>query len=213
MFFNVANWDEPRKGDEMTKYYKILNEDECHHGMQYKNGLNTDVLPFNPSGSCEPGGIYFSDVENILEFAGYGPWIREVTLPEGEEVYKDPVGNKYKAHSVILGKRRRWATKTIIKKLISEGANIHACDDYALRWAAQCGHTDTVELLLQNGANIHTYEDWALCCAARYGHTATVEMLLQNGANIHADDDYALRWAALCGYTATVEMLKKWTAK
>jgi len=184
------------------KYYKILNEEEKHYGMQYKDGLNVDVLPFNPSGSCKPGGIYFTDVENIFEFCDYGPWIREVTLPDGEEIYKDPDGNKYKAHRVILGKRRKWATKTMLDKLIREGADVHA-----LRWAAEYGHTDTVALLLDRGANVHARGDDALCWAAENGYADTVELLLDRGANVHARGDYALRWAAENGHTDTVELL------
>jgi len=225
------------------KFYKILNEEEKHYGMQYKDGLNTDVLTFNPSGSCEPGGIYFTDAEHVFEFCSYGPWVREVTLPDGEEIYKDPGGNKYKAHRVILGKRRRWATKTMLDKLIKEGADVHAYDDQALRLAAENGHTETVELLLDRGADVHAYDDQALRCAALNGHTDTVAMLLDRGADVHAyddlallwaagnghadtvallldrgadvhaDDNYALRWAAGNGHTDTVELLEKWMEK
>ena len=70
-------------------YYKILNEDETHYGMQYKNGLNVDILPFNPSGDCTHGGIYFSR-EDILAFLGYGIWIRKVTIPKDAKVYENP---------------------------------------------------------------------------------------------------------------------------
>jgi len=38
-------------------FYKILNEEETHHGLKYQTGLNEDPLPFNPNGDCEPGGI------------------------------------------------------------------------------------------------------------------------------------------------------------
>ena len=90
------------------KYYKITNKEECHNDMIYKTGLNIDILPFNPSGDCEEGGIYFSDIKNILSFINYGPWIREVTLPENEEIYENPGHlKKWKSHRVILGERRR----------------------------------------------------------------------------------------------------------
>ena len=89
------------------KYYKITNEQEKHHGMEYKTGLNEDVLPFKPSGNCDDGGIYFTNAENILAFGSNGKWFREVTLPEGEDVYKNPsTPLKWKAHRVILGERR-----------------------------------------------------------------------------------------------------------
>ena len=51
-------------------FYKIVNP-KGHTGMIYKNGKNVDVLPFNPSGDCEPGGIYFSR-EDIFLFLDIG---------------------------------------------------------------------------------------------------------------------------------------------
>lgn len=71
------------------KFYKITNKEEKHYDMQYKDGLNEDVLPFYPEGNCVAGGIYFSR-EDILAFLEYGCWLREVSLPEGEEVYENP---------------------------------------------------------------------------------------------------------------------------
>jgi hypothetical protein len=105
------------------KFYKITNKEENHFGFQYKDGLNIDTLPFNPSGDCEPGGIYFSR-EDILQFSHCGVWIREVTLPENEPIYVNPGSpKKWKSHRVILGPRRKITPK-VIKKLIEEGANL-----------------------------------------------------------------------------------------
>ena len=45
------------------KFYKIVNP-KGHYDIIYTEGLNTDVLPFNPSGDCKkvayifPGKIY-----------------------------------------------------------------------------------------------------------------------------------------------------------
>lgn len=193
------------------KYWKITNQDEKHYGMQYTTGLNVDVLPFRPWGDCGPGGIYYSDTTHILAFlvppSGIGKWIREVTLPEGDWAYENPgYPKKWKAHRVILGERRE-ITSEVIADLLDLGANIHANNDLALRWAAKKGHTDLVELLLDRGAYIHTGDDCALCLAASRGYTDMVESLLDRGANIHAHDDRALRWAAESGHTDTVELL------
>ena len=40
-----------------------------------------------------------------------------------------------------------------MKLLLDWGADIHASDDWALRSAANFGHTETVKLLLERGAN------------------------------------------------------------
>jgi len=50
----------------------------------------------------------------------------------------------------------------IVKLLIESGANIHADNDYAVRWAAKNGHSEIVKLLIESGANIHTKNDYAV---------------------------------------------------
>jgi len=217
------------------KYYKIVNP-EGHHGMTYKEGLNTDVLSFRPSGDCEPGGIYFSR-EDILEFISYGTELYEVE-PIGE-VYENPgTPKKWKAHEVKL----KYIGKVIdnIQMLIDEGADVHVDNDYALQWASldghlkivkvllendadvhaneDCalrtasikGHLEVVKLLLENGADIHVWNDYALRWTSRYVHYKIVKLLLENGADVHADDDYALRRASENGHTEVVELLKSY---
>jgi len=117
-------------------YYKILNEEENHFGIQYKTGLNIDPIKFNPKGNCKPGGIYFSR-EDILAFIDYGPWIRKVTLPEDAKVYENPgTPKKWKADKVILGEREKIDIE-VIKRLIEKGADPKAGESYALRWASE----------------------------------------------------------------------------
>ena len=45
--------------ENKQKYFKIVNPDG-HHDLVYHEGYNEDPLPFNPTGDCEPGGIYFA---------------------------------------------------------------------------------------------------------------------------------------------------------
>jgi len=188
------------------KYYKILNQKENHNGLQYQTGLNVDPLPFNPSGNSNSGGIYFAS-EDILGFLDFGYWIREVTLPDNEEIYENP-GNpkKFKAHRVILGKRKKINLE-VIKKLVSEGANVQACDDWALRWAAQNGHLEIVQYLVSVGANVHVENDYSLRWAALNRHWKVVKFLISVGANVHVNDDYPLRWASNNGHLEIVKFL------
>jgi len=129
-------------------YYKILNENEKHHKMKYKTGLNKDIIKFNPKGSCEPGGLYFSR-EDIFAFLNYGPWIRKVTLEKDSKVYKNPgFGSvKWKTDKFILGERKKISTK-VIKKLINEGANIKSNRYEVLHWASRYGYFKLVEYLI-----------------------------------------------------------------
>jgi ankyrin repeat protein len=75
--------------------------------------------------------------------------------------------------------------------------------------AAWDGHTETVRMLLAAGADMHAWNDFALRFAAHNGHTETVKALLAAGANVHAMDDYALCHAAMMGHTETARVLAK----
>ena len=89
------------------KLVKLTNIRECHHGFQFETGLNVDTIPFNPTGECEPGGIYFTDIGNMPEWLEYGnkqmKYCRTVTLPPDCRVYVEE--NKFKADKIILGER------------------------------------------------------------------------------------------------------------
>ena len=63
------------------------------------------------------------------------------------------------------------------KECIKQGANIHAWNDLALRWAAEAGHLEVVKYLIKRGANIHARKDQALLWAAWRGHLQIVNTL------------------------------------
>ena len=94
-----------------------------------------------------------------------------------------------------------------LKNLLSQGADIHANNDCALRWSADLDRFETVKFLVAHGANIHAADDEALRCSAQEGHLEVVKLLVTQGANIHADDDYALKWSAACGHLEVVKFL------
>ena len=187
-------------------YYKITNQDEIHHGLHYKTGLNVDVLPFNPSGDCQNGGIYFSR-EDILAFLHYGPWIRKVTIPKDAKIYENPGSpKKWKADKIILGRRSKITAKKI-KQLIEEGAEPKANDSYALRWAAEYGHLEIVELLIKNGADSKADNSSALQWAATNGHLKIVKLLLKSGADPKANNSLGLQLAAKNGHLEVIKLL------
>ena len=128
------------------KAYKIFNIEKKHHGIQYTTGVVEDILPFNPTGDCESGGIYFAK-EDILAFLFYGPYIAEVELLEDSLVYENPkTPKKYKANKLKIKKFKKITLK-VIKQLVDEGADIHADNDAALRLASYYGHLDVVKYL------------------------------------------------------------------
>jgi len=188
-------------------YYKILNKDECHNGLQYHNGLNIDPVPFNPSGACQPGGMYFAS-KDILEFLSDGPWIRQVTLPDDAQIYKDPGGvQKWKADKFILGRRRKVASAKVIEELIADGVDFRASMDEPLRWACSHGHTGVVKILLKHGVSVHMYNDLAIKNASLEGYLAIVKLLVRHGANPHVDNEMPLSHASGRGHLDIVKYL------
>ena len=71
-----------------------------------------------------------------------------------------------------------------MKLLLDRGADIHALDDIALRYAAFYRRAETVKLLLDRGADIHAMNDSALDSAAYFGYLEIVKLLLDRGAII-----------------------------
>ena len=186
-------------------FYKILNDNEKHQGLQYKTGLNIDPHKFNPSGDCQPGGIYFAS-KDILAFLDYGPWIRKVTLPKNARIYENPGSpKKWKADKVVLGKRKRIDVK-IIQELIEEGADPKAYKSYALIWAAGNGYFEIVKLLIKHGADPKARDSYALRWAARNGHLEIVKLLIPL-SDPKSDNNYELQLAIENGYLELVKLL------
>jgi len=89
-------------------------------------------------------------------------------------------------------------------------------DDAALRYAAEIGHVEIVDLLVgKHKANVNADNDGALRWAASDGHVHVVDLLLgKYNAKVNADNDGALRWAAFNGHVHVVDLLLgKYNAK
>mgnify|MGYP001202680553 CR=1 FL=1 len=184
------------------KLFKIVNK-YGHNGLVYKEGWNIDPLPFNPTGNCEAGGIYFADGD-ILAFLGYGESVYEVT--NYSTPYENPgILKKYKAHEVELKYIGEWKNVEVMKYLIDNGADIHANDDYALSCSANNGHLEVVKYLIEQGADVHAYNDAALRSSAYNGHFEVVKYLIENGADVQV----AIKHLKIVEDYDTVSVLEK----
>ena len=193
-------------------YFKITNSAENHHNFQYVNGLNVLKDKFNddPSESCCPGGLYFTNAENIFKFLDYGIYLREITLPtENPDFRLVADDDKWRANMIILGERRDLSNIDTFKYLITQGANIHTSDNYALAWSARKGYLDIVRLLVNSKVDINAGEDLALVLAAQSGHLDVVQFLVEHGANIHSRNNGALRWSVVRGHLNILQYLIK----
>jgi len=85
--------------------------------------------------------------------------------------------------------------------------------DHVLACSAGYGKLDFVKYLLAAGADVHADNDLALRWASESGHTEIVKLLLAANANVHAENDCALRWASENEHTEVVKVLKDHIAK
>ena len=95
-------------------FVKLTNMAEIHNGFQFIEGLNVDVIPFNPTNSCTAGGIYFTEFDKIELWIDYDDnnktnvnshmyYCRTVTIPDDAQVYIEK--DKVKTDKIILGSR------------------------------------------------------------------------------------------------------------
>jgi hypothetical protein len=80
--------------------------------------------------------------------------------------------------------------------------------DARLLLASVEGDSENMIAALKAGADVHADNDWALRWASNYGHTEVVKLLLDAGADVHAQDNGALRSASVRGHTEVVKILE-----
>ena len=189
-----------------TKYFKILNKDRNHNGFQYKIGLN--VLPqgeFARTGSCVPGGFYYTTIENILEFIDYGIDLFEVTIPEDAQIRK--ISNKWRTDKIILGNHYSLFDISTYVMLKEKGINIDVCTDFAAKHgliplfnfliksidnpiyndafykAIKHGQLLFIEAIIDK---VTDYFNYAMILACEHGHLSIVKLLVEK----NPDHDY-----------------------
>jgi len=70
-----------------------------------------------------------------------------------------------------------------VVELLKAGANVHAEDDYALRWASFNGQAKAVKLLLEAGVSVHAQNDFAIKIAFEKKQDLVIMLLLDYGAD------------------------------
>ena len=109
--------------------YKVISEDFTHNNFTYKDGLNIDIVHFNPSGECSAGGLYFTELYKLAYWINCGMYICKVTIPNDSLVYIEQ--DKFKADKINLDLNN----KVLIK-------DFYAWDDpYFCEIAVQQSHT------------------------------------------------------------------------
>ena len=91
---NVITGKEFNKKYNDTKLYKIVKDNFIHNNFKYKHGLNIDILPFNPTGECLHGGLYFAELNKLILWFSHGSYICKVIIPDDASVNIEK--NKFK---------------------------------------------------------------------------------------------------------------------
>ena len=160
--------------------FRLTNEEECHHGFQYQDGVNR--LPpnetFNPSGDCEPGGLYFFTEEHLEGYRGNVSnvddlkWIREVSFGHPDvhnaRIYINPDNEKCKCNKFFLGERKEFFIDDYVE-VTSE--NVFSFHGRHVRWTSELA----LAVVQQNGRALQyipeTLRDSEICLTAvrQYG--------------------------------------------
>ena len=69
------------------KAVKIIGNNRNNY--HYHLGLNTDSIPFQPNGNCQPGGLYFTDEQYLHYFmnGNYGDQIAFIDIVDNCTIY------------------------------------------------------------------------------------------------------------------------------
>ncbi len=129
-------------------YCKVLSSNFNQKGYQYNEGLNVLDKPFESTGSCVPGGLYFTNIENIFKFINYGIYLVKVTVPEDAQMVKDPDNDKWRADKIIISDKKDLRQIDTIKYLIENGANIKRDYHFVIDFTINNGLHDILEYIL-----------------------------------------------------------------
>ena len=186
------------KGKELKGYTlcKILSEDLCMRGFQYKMGMNVDVNPLAVRGSCK-AGLYFCLIKDICDYLDYGTNLAIVKVPDDEKVYVDK--DKFRTHRLEIQKIMPLGEVTAWEYMHKRGLKImHNCD-YAVIKAAVTGSLEVIRYLHENGADITADNNSAFLQASCNDHLEVVKYLHGNGADITECNNEAVCQASANG--------------
>ena len=193
------------------QYIKVLTKDLKHREYQWKFGLNK-LRPeevFDTKNECTHNAFYVCEIKDFFKWMTLYTnmaYVGYVTIPEYAQIVI--MEDKIKTNKVILHEPL-IPLVDFIDIAITNNADVHTCDDNALRWASDNGKLDIVKSLIKYGADVNTYHCQAFRMACYSGHLDIVECLIANGVDIDEYKDEALSRAHVNGHYNIVNLLIK----
>ena len=188
-------------------YVKILKDDMKHNDMQYQEGINTDIYPFDERPYID-GGLFFSDENHINAWFECGSKIAVVLIPEKEKVVPLDFGlfQKYKAHRIILSEIRDMFTLETVLWMKAVGIDIHAYDEALLLAAVINKKEAFIKFLIEKERAQCGY---AFRRAVENGYSHVIPYFVEAGADIHSNNDLALKSAVRSDNLEIVQLNKR----
>ena len=169
------------KGKFDHKFYKVLANDLIHHGFKYQIGINVDLVKFNPTGTCRSGGLYFTDIKNILRFTGYGNKIGCIEILDDSMIYVE--NQKFKADKLVLSEIID-DEKVILKLLKVSRENQCPWNQNTCASAALNGHLEVLRWARKNGC---PWDENTCAYAALNGHLKVLRWAREYGCPWNED--------------------------
>lgn len=162
-------------------YVKVFGEGLINREYQYKIGLNDLDKPFETEGNCVPGGLYFTNLENLQYHLHNGSIIKQVKIPEfdtqGNKVQMVKCHDKYRA-SCIEVLDYTYTFDELIPKYIT-------LSDLVMDWACLFNNVRIFKMCIDNSIEITmTHMDNAIY----NGYYDIFKLCLDNGYKLNYTD-------------------------
>ncbi len=152
--FNNGLISSIKNSDGKDIFYKYINKNNVMRGFEYKTGLNIDTqkFDFDLKGICSPG-LYFSNIESISNFTGYGSELWKVAVPEGLPILD--FKNISNSNSIITDYYKAKSPSIYLVDSASKGTEKYA------NWLLNTNYANNAELLksCQDLSNIQYYSN------------------------------------------------------
>ena len=154
--FNNGLISSIKNSDGKDIFYKYINKNNVMRGFEYKTGLNIDTqkFDFDLKGICSPG-LYFSNIESISNFTGYGSELWKVAVPEGLPILDFKNISNSNSNSIITDYYKAKSPSIYLVDSASKGTEKYA------NWLLNTNYANNAELLksCQDLSNIQYYSN------------------------------------------------------